>query len=46
MRFVGGRAAGAGQGQDRPGDEQGAPVGADDLGEFGGGGGDDTDIPF
>jgi single-strand DNA-binding protein len=46
MRFVGGRAAGAGPGPERQSDEQGAPVGADDLGEFQGGGGDDSDIPF
>jgi single-strand DNA-binding protein len=46
MRFVGGRAStGAAQGPERAGDEQGAPVGADDMAEFGGGG-DDSDIPF
>jgi single-strand DNA-binding protein len=48
MRFVGGRSAGAGAGPgaERAADDQGAPVGADDLGEFGGSGGDDSDIPF
>jgi len=46
MRFVGGRGAGAGPGAERAPEEQGAPVGADDLGEFGGSGGDDSDIPF
>jgi single-strand DNA-binding protein len=49
MRFVGGRGgAGApgGGGPERAPEDQGAPVGADDLGEFGGGGGDDSDIPF
>ena len=52
MRFVGGRGgaggAGAGGGQpfERGTEEQGAPVGADDLAEFGGSGGDDSDIPF
>ena len=51
MRFVGGRggAGGAGGGQgpgfEGRGDEQPAPVGADDVSEFGGGG-DDSDIPF
>jgi len=48
MRFVGGR-GGAGGGGGAPmdrGDEQAAPVGADDIAEFGGGGGDDSDIPF
>jgi hypothetical protein len=47
MRFVGGRGgagAGGGAAMDR-GDEQPAPVGGDDIGEFGGGG-DDSDIPF
>ena len=49
MRFVGGRGgAGAGGGapMERPGEEQGAPVGADDIAEFGGGSNDDSDIPF
>jgi single-strand DNA-binding protein len=48
MRFVGGRggAGGAGSsGFESRGDEQPAPVGGDDMGEFGGGG-DDSDIPF
>jgi single-strand DNA-binding protein len=46
MRFVGGR-GGAGGGGGAPmdrGDEQPAPVGGDDMAEFGGG--DDSDIPF
>ena len=51
MRFVGGRASGStggAPGPERGTEEQGAPVGADDLAEFGGGGGgtDDSDIPF
>ena len=48
MRFVGGRGgSGApGGGMDRGVEEQAAPVGADDLGDFGGGGADDSDIPF
>ena len=51
MRFVGGRggaggASPAGQGFERGADDQGAPVGADDLSDFGGSGGDDSDIPF
>jgi len=51
MRFVGGRggAPGAGApgggGMERGGEEMAAPVGADDIAEFGGGG-DDSDIPF
>ena len=52
MRFVGGRGgAGGGQGGapgsgfEGRGDEQPAPVGGDDIAEFGGGG-DDSDIPF
>jgi len=49
MRFVGGRGgagggAPAGGGMER-GDEQPAPVGGDDISDFGGGG-DDSDIPF
>jgi len=46
MRFVGGRGgSGApGGGMDRGVEEQAAPVGADDLGDFGGGGADDSDI--
>lgn len=54
MRFVGGRGgAGGGPGaggesgfQQRGGDDMAAPVGADDFSEFGGSGGDDSDIPF
>ncbi len=48
MRFVGGRAGGAGGASQgfEPREDQGAPVGADDLNEFGGSGGDDSDIPF
>lgn len=47
MRFVGGRAGGGSSGQGfEPREDQGAPVGADDLNEFGGSGGDDSDIPF
>ena len=48
MRFVGGRGgSGApGGGMDRGVEEQAAPVGADNLGDFGGGGADDSDIPF
>jgi len=51
MRFVGGRGgagggAPGGPGMERGADDQGAPVGADDFSEFGGGGGDDSDIPF
>lgn len=54
MRFVGGRggasgAPGAGGEsgfQQRGGDDMAAPVGADDFSEFGGSGGDDSDIPF
>ena len=53
MRFVGGRASGSGSGGGggqtqgfEPREEQGAPVGGDDLGDFQGGGGDDSDIPF
>ena len=54
MRFVGGApgrmagsgGAGGGPGPERTPDEQGAPVGADDMAEFQGGGGDDSDIPF
>jgi len=48
MRFVGGRGtsgSGGGQGFERGGEEQAAPVGGDDFNEFGGGG-DDSDIPF
>jgi len=46
MRFVGGRGgAGGGAPTERPTEEQGAPVGADDLTDFGGSG-DDSDIPF
>jgi len=46
MRFVGGRSGGgSGSGFEGRGDEQPAPVGADDISEFGGGG-DDSDIPF
>ena len=51
MRFVGGRGgapgggAPAGGGMERGGEEMAAPVGADDIAEFGGGG-DDSDIPF
>jgi len=48
MRFVGGRggAGGGGAPMERaPSEEQGAPVGADDLTDFGGSG-DDSDIPF
>jgi single-strand DNA-binding protein len=52
MRFVGGRggaggggAPGGGSGFESRGDEQPAPVGGDDIAEFGGGG-DDSDIPF
>jgi len=51
MRFVGGRGAGGtggaggGQGFERGGEEQAAPVGGDDFNDFGGGG-DDSDIPF
>ena len=48
MRFVGGRASGSAQAApyDR-GEEQGAPVGADDLADFSTGGpNDDSDIPF
>ena len=53
MRFVGGRggaggpggAAAGGSGFEGRADEQAAPVGADDMAEFGGGG-DDSDIPF
>src|SRR5262249_50807738 len=44
MRIMGGRGT-AGGGMERASEEQGAPVGADDLGDFGGGG-DDSDIPF
>ena len=49
MRFVGGRGGAGGGGgapMERPGEEQGAPVGADDIAEFGGGSNDDSDIPF
>jgi single-strand DNA-binding protein len=52
MRFVGGRggSSGGGQGQGQgfePREEQAAPVGGDDFAEFAGGGGnDDSDIPF
>ena len=53
MRFVGGRPGGSGGGPggeagfQRGGDEMAAPVGgSDDFSEFGGGGGDDSDIPF
>ena len=53
MRFVGGGGRGGagggapgGPGFERSADDQGAPVGADDFSEFGGGGGDDSDIPF
>lgn len=51
MRFVGGRGGAGGggggnQGFERGGEDQGAPVGADDFSEFGGSGGDDSDIPF
>lgn len=54
MRFVGGRggasgAPGAGGEsgfQQRGGEDMAAPVGADDFSEFGGSGGDDSDIPF
>jgi len=49
MRFVGGRGGagggGASSGFEPRGDEQPAPVGGDDIAEFGGGG-DDSDIPF
>jgi len=51
MRFVGGRGTGGaggpggGQGFERGGEEQAAPVGGDDFNDFGGGG-DDSDIPF
>jgi len=50
MRFVGGRGgagggAPAGGGMERGGEEMAAPVGADDIADFGGGG-DDSDIPF
>ena len=46
MRFVGGRGgSGGGSGFEGRGDDQAAPVGADDISEFGGGG-DDSDIPF
>jgi len=46
MRFVGGRQSGASQGMERPSDEQGAPVGGDDLADFHDAKGDDSDIPF
>ncbi len=53
MRFVGGKggsgggpSAGGESGFQRGGDEQTAPVGADDFAEFGGSGADDSDIPF
>ncbi len=58
MRFVGSRSGGSGGGAgrgpsaggepgfQRGGDEQAAPVGADDFAEFGGSGADDSDIPF
>ena len=53
MRVVGGGGRGGagggapgGQGFERSADDQAAPVGADDFSEFGGGGGDDSDIPF
>lgn len=49
MRFVGGRpggGTGGGPGTERGGEDMGAPVGADDMAEFGGGGGDDSDLPF
>jgi single-strand DNA-binding protein len=55
MRFVGGRGgaggggaggAGGGSGFEPRGDEQPASVGGDDMAEFSGGGGDDSDIPF
>jgi len=52
MRFVGGRGGAGGPGGPAPGggferggEEVAAPVGADDLGDFGGSG-DDSDIPF
>ena len=50
MRFVGGRGgagggAPGGGGMERGGEEMAAPVGADDIADFGGGG-DDSDIPF
>ena len=50
MRFVGGRggaggSAPGGGGMERGGEEMAAPVGADDIADFGGGG-DDSDIPF
>jgi len=53
MRFVGGRGGAGGgpsgggdSGFQRGGDDMAAPVGADDFSEFGGSGGDDSDIPF
>ncbi len=46
MRFVGGRGTGGQAGPERQPEEQGAAVGADDLSDFGGGGADDSDIPF
>ena len=51
MRFVGGRGGSGGGGAGGPsfeggrGEDQAAPVGADDISDFGGSG-DDSDIPF